>query len=214
MKAHFTIEETALTEYIINKSRFIGHIAHVETVEEAMEFINMVKKEHYTARHNCYAYILGENEEIQKASDDGEPSGTAGIPILEVIKKHELTNVVIVVTRYFGGIKLGAGGLIRAYSHSAALAIQEAQIIHKCLMQQIPLQFSYDLWNSLENFLKNNDIIYDNLAYTDIITCDILLPLDDHKTIEQLNNLSAGRITIGEARQVFYDIPQKKSIAT
>ena len=122
MNGYRTIRETddsVETLYEIQKSRFITHIRHVETEEEARAFIQAMKKQYFDARHNCSAYVLGERADKQKSNDDGEPGGTAGNPILEAIKKNALTDVVIVVTRYFGGIKLGAGGLIRAYGHRA-----------------------------------------------------------------------------------------------
>lgn len=111
---YYTVKQEDFDQLIIQKSRFIGYVKRVETEEEAQEFIQTIKKKHHDATHNCSAYMVGEHNQIQKANDDGEPSGTAGVPILEVLKKQDLKDTVVVVTRYFGGIKLGAGGLIRA----------------------------------------------------------------------------------------------------
>lgn len=132
MKEFKTIKENGLVEEEIKKSRFICHVKRVTTEEEARDFITSIKKEHYKANHNCSCFIIGENSEIKRSSDDGEPSGTAGVPMLTVLENNELTNVVAVVTRYFGGVKLGAGGLIRAYTESVAKAVREiGQVIVK-----------------------------------------------------------------------------------
>src|SRR5699024_745979 len=113
---YYTIKQAGSHEILIQKSRFIGYVERVTTEEEAQSFIQKIKKKHHDATHNCSAYIIGDRDQIQKANDDGEPGGTAGIPMLEVLKRMSLKNCAVVVTRYFGGIKLGAGGLIRAYS--------------------------------------------------------------------------------------------------
>lgn len=142
-------------EIIINKSRFIGYAKAIESEEEALDFIEEIKKKHYDATHNVYAYHLG--DELQRFSDDGEPSGTAGIPVLEVIKKEELKNVVVVVTRYFGGVKLGGGGLIRAYTRGAKIAIDEAKIVEMTLHTGLKITIPYTLYGKIENFLMTND---------------------------------------------------------
>ena len=121
-------------EIVIQKSRFIAHITRVETEEAAQTFIQDIKKEHWNASHNCSAYLIGENNQIQKANDDGEPGGTAGVPMLEVLKKRDLKDTVVVVTRYFGGIKLGAGGLIRAYGKSTSEGINAVGVVERKLM--------------------------------------------------------------------------------
>ena len=132
MLAHYrTVQAYGSSEIIIKKSRFIGHAKPVESEEEAIQFIEAIKKEHRSATHNCSAYVIGERDQIQKQSDDGEPSGTAGKPILEVIKHQGLKNTVVVVTRYFGGIMLGAGGLIRAYTDGAVAGIEAGKPIYK-----------------------------------------------------------------------------------
>ena len=131
MNEYKTVFESGESTIIIEKSKFIGYSRHVETEEDALTFINEIKKKNKDATHNVSAYILGEKMNAQKYSDDGEPSGTAGIPILELMKKEELTNSAIVVTRYFGGIKLGAGGLVRAYSKSAKSTLENSLISQK-----------------------------------------------------------------------------------
>ncbi len=129
--SYFTVKGSATSEFQEKKSTFIGYIKRVNTEEEAKNFVNEIKSMHKEATHNVYAYIVGENKGIQRYSDDGEPQGTAGIPVLEVIKKNDLTDVAVVVTRYFGGILLGGGGLIRAYSKGASSAIEEAGVVEK-----------------------------------------------------------------------------------
>ena len=138
-----TIKEDGQVQEEIKKSRFICYAKRVYSEEEARDFITAIKKEHYKATHNCSAFIVGERSEIKRTSDDGEPSGTAGVPMLGVLENHNLTNVCVVVTRYFGGIKLGAGGLIRAYAGSVALAVKEIGIIEIKEQAGIAIQMSY-----------------------------------------------------------------------
>ena len=146
-----TIKQDGIVEDEIKKSRFICHIKRVTTEEEARDFITSIKKEHHKATHNCSAVIIGEKGEIKRTSDDGEPSGTAGVPMLSVLENHQLTNLCAVVTRYFGGIKLGAGGLIRAYAGSVALAIKEIGVVE--IKEQVGLRLQ--LFTSI--FVDKND---------------------------------------------------------
>ena len=125
-----TIKETIKTTQTINKSEFITTLYQVNSLEDVQSLLQETRKKYYDATHNCYAYILGNNQETKKSSDDGEPSGTSGMPILNVLEKNDLTNILCIVTRYFGGIKLGAGGLVRAYSSSAAMAISSATMLN------------------------------------------------------------------------------------
>ena len=150
--------------YEINKSKFLAHVAHVETEEAAREFVMMIRKKYFDATHNCSAWVLGERGDKQKSNDDGEPGGTAGNPILETIKKNELTNCAIVVTRYFGGIKLGAGGLIRAYSHSAAIGISASNIVIMTPMRKFSVTIEYGLLAGVENWIRQKKIAVDALT--------------------------------------------------
>ncbi|MBD0379808.1 YigZ family protein [Paenibacillus sedimenti] len=174
MLAHFkTIQSYGSSEIIIKKSRFIGHAKPVESEEEAIRFIEAIKKEHKLATHNCSAYVIGERDQIQKQSDDGEPSGTAGKPILEVIKHQGLKNVAVVVTRYFGGILLGAGGLVRAYTDGAVAGIEAAQPIYKVNHRQVQIEVDYTWYGKLENELRNQGMLLGEIQFTDkvIVTC-------------------------------------------
>ena len=163
------------TEIDIKKSRFISHIARTETEDDARLFIQKIKKEHREATHNCSAYIIGESALIQRADDDGEPSGTAGVPILEVLKRESLYNCTVVVTRYFGGIKLGAGGLIRAYSQSAAEAVKESGKVFLVPMIPTEIVLDYTFTNKFEYFLGNENIEIKDQEYTDKVTYHLMI---------------------------------------
>lgn len=182
MQAYRTIQETddsLVTNYEIQKSKFITHLRHIETEEEAREFVQSMKKKYFDARHNCSAWILGPRGDKQKSNDDGEPGGTAGNPILEAIKKNELTDVVIVVTRYFGGIKLGAGGLIRAYGHAAVLGIEAATHIAMTPFQEIAITVGYDLLATVEHWMRQQEIRHSESDYGEKVTLHLLVPPEE-----------------------------------
>ena len=194
-----TIKEDGQVQEEIKKSRFICHIKRVTTEDEARNFIQAVKKEHYKATHNCSAFILGERSEMKRSSDDGEPSGTAGVPMLGVLENHQLTNVCAVVTRYFGGIKLGAGGLIRAYAGSVALAIKEIGSVHIKEQLGLRLTLSYSQYQELPNFLKAKQLQEQDTAFTDQVQTTIFVDKDDKESvIESLIELLNGKINIVE----------------
>ena len=194
-----TIKEDGQVQEEIKKSRFICHIKRVTTEDEARNFIQAVKKEHYKATHNCSAFILGERSEMKRSSDDGEPSGTAGVPMLGVLENHQLTNVCAVVTRYFGGIKLGAGGLIRSYAGSVALAIKEIGIVHIKEQLGLRLTLSYSQYQELPNFLKAKQLQEQDTAFTDQVQTTLFVDKDDKESvIESLIELFNGKIDIVE----------------
>ncbi|WP_049503294.1 YigZ family protein [Streptococcus oralis] len=174
-----TIKEDGQVQEEIKKSRFICHAKRVYSEEEARDFITAIKKEHYKATHNCSAFIVGERSEIKRTSDDGEPSGTAGIPMLGVLENHNLTNVCVVVTRYFGGIKLGAGGLIRAYAGSVALAVKEIGIIEIKEQAGIQIHMTYTQYQEYGNFLKEHNLIELETNFTDQV--DTMIFIDKEK---------------------------------
>lgn len=151
-----TVKGYGENEINIQKSRFIAYIERAETEEEAQEFIQMIKKRNWDATHNCSAYLIGEHDQIQKANDDGEPSGTAGVPILEVLKKKNQKDTVVVVTRYFGGIKLGAGGLIRAYGKATSEGLNAIGIVERKLMRVMHTTIDYTLLGKVENELRSS----------------------------------------------------------
>jgi uncharacterized YigZ family protein len=169
-----TVKGQAIAEYEEKKSLFIGNVARVSSEDEARDFINSIKAEHREARHNVYAYIIGGNCSIQRYSDDGEPQGTGGIPVLEVIKRNNITDTVIVVSRYFGGVLLGASGLVRAYSKAASMAVKEVGIVEKIKAVMLKIKVDYDMLGKIQyNFSKNNWQI-DNIQYADMVELSIL----------------------------------------
>ncbi|HJE20525.1 MAG TPA: YigZ family protein [Aliicoccus persicus] len=169
----------------INKSNFIGHIARTESEDEAKAFVATIKEKYKDATHNCSAYIIGESALIQRADDDGEPSGTAGVPMLEVLKREDLYNTTVVVTRYFGGVKLGAGGLIRAYAKSTSEVVKAAGKVYLVMMHPVTLVVDYTFTNSIEHYFENNDIQIKDTAYTDKVTYHFYVETDKKDTLQQ-----------------------------
>jgi uncharacterized YigZ family protein len=167
LPSYYTVKGFGEHEIEIQKSRFIAYIERAETEEEAQEFIQRIKKQNWNATHNCLAYIIGENDQIQKANDDGEPSGTAGVPILEVLKKKQLKDTVVVITRYFGGIKLGAGGLIRAYGKATSQGLMATGIVERKLMRVMHTTIEYTLLGKVENELRSSVYQLKEIHYLD-----------------------------------------------
>lgn len=167
LPSYYTVKGYGEHEIEIQKSRFIAYIQRAETEEEAQEFIQKIKKQNWNANHNCSAYMIGENDQIQKANDDGEPSGTAGVPILEVLKKKHLKDTVVVITRYFGGIKLGAGGLIRAYGKSTSEGLAATGIVERKLMRIMHTTIDYTLLGKVENELRTSSYQLKKIHYLD-----------------------------------------------
>ena len=193
--------------YEINKSKFLAHVKHVETEEAARGFLQMIRKKYFDATHNCSAWVLGERGDKQKSNDDGEPGGTAGNPILETIKKNDLTNCAVVVTRYFGGIKLGAGGLIRAYSHTAAAGIANSKIVRMTTFRKISLTLEYNFLATVENYLRNKKIRVLNTDYADVVTTEILLlPAQVENFLIELNDLTAANFLCEELEEILLPI--------
>ena len=178
------------TLYEIQKSKFITHLAHVESEDAAREFIQAMKKRYFDARHNCSAYVLGENSAQQKSNDDGEPGGTAGNPILEAIKKNGLTNIVVVVTRYFGGQLLGVPGLINAYKTSAREALDNCTVVEKTIDEVYSLEFDYPLLNEVMRILKDENLEQQNSKFE--MNCYLEISIrqsDSDRIIEKLKRI-------------------------
>lgn len=195
LQRYLTVRPEGQTEIEINRSRFMSYVKRVETPEEAIAFIQEIKKKHWDATHNCSAYIVGENDQYQKMDDDGEPSGTAGKPILEVIKKKGLKDTAIVVTRYFGGIKLGAGGLIRAYGKSASVGVRAAGVVERILTRAHHFAFDYTHWGKVENELNARDYQILHVEYLDRVTVTVG---EEEGKEEPLKNLMTN-LTSGQA---------------
>ncbi|SFL84672.1 YigZ family protein [Salibacterium qingdaonense] len=203
---YYTVKQRKTNEITINKSRFIAHIARVTTEEEAQTFIDAVKKEHAGATHNCSAYLAGENDEIQKAHDDGEPSRTAGVPMLEVLKKKELKDTCVVVTRYFGGIKLGAGGLIRAYGQAVSEGLEAAGIVQRTRMKVMSASVDYTLLGRIENDIRQSSYLLKDISYEDIVTFYVYVPADGEEAFTSwLTNTANGQIEITESEETYLE---------
>lgn len=189
-----TAGSSASAELLIQKSRFIGYAARAETEQQAIDFINSIKLKHRSANHNCSAYLLGEHDSIQKANDDGEPSGTAGVPILEVLKKKQLKDTVIVITRYFGGIKLGSGGLIRAYGKAASEAIRATGIVERRLHSLMKVSIDYTWLGKVENEVRQSEYPLKTIEYTDGVEIYLYVPVDKEALFSDwMNELTNGQ---------------------
>jgi len=200
-----SVAKAAQREFVIQKSRFIGHTFPAETEEEVLDIIAGIKEQYRDASHNCYAYVVGLHQEIQRFQDDGEPGGTAGMPILEVIKKNGLTNVVVVVTRYFGGILLGARGLVRAYSQAASEAIREAGIVHMLFSSRYTMTLDYPLLGKMENFLRGSSYLLEDISYLDHVKMQVLVRQDDEEAfLRDMAELSVGKIHPIKEESIYY----------
>lgn len=199
-------------EFIEKKSRFIGFIKRVETEEEALDFIDEKKTKYYYATHNTYAYIIGENKNIQRYSDDGEPSGTAGVPMLEVLKKEDMTNVVTVVTRYFGGTMLGAGGLVRAYTRGVVEAINGGTKILIKSMNRTLFTYDYTAHGAITNYLITNGYKVIEESYTDMVSVTIDVAQEDKKIFEDMNDMTSGNVEVKTLEEVILPTKDGKII--
>ena len=203
-KPYLTIKKNGEATIEIKKSEFICSLARTETEEEARAFIDEIKTKHRKATHNCFAYMIGLNDEIQRESDNGEPSGTAGVPILEVLKNLELHNVTAVVTRYFGGIKLGAGGLIRAYSN----AIEHVGVVRKVVQTELSLKVSYSAWGKLQNYLENNQVnISDTVFMTDVTAVVYVDTPEVESFTATIVDLMNGKVEVEEGQEKYVEVP-------
>lgn len=207
MIAYRTILKAATAEFVDRRSRFIGQIMPVTSEAQAVDFIESVRKQYWDARHHVPAYILRDGD-IRRFSDDGEPQGTAGMPTLDVLQKQNLTDCVIVITRYFGGILLGGGGLVRAYSHTASLAVEAAGIteMRPALLQEI--QCSYTQYGWLAALVEAGGGTVTDTQYTDTVTVQMLLDADKQTAFEkQLTERSAGSLQSTILEEQYRSVP-------
>lgn len=205
---YLTIAKNATYEQTIKKSRFICSIARVSSEEEAQQFIASIQAANKKATHNCFAYMIGDNDQIQRESDNGEPSGTAGIPILESLKLAKIHNVVAMVTRYFGGIKLGAGGLIRAYSNTTTEAIHQAGLVQRIKQAILKITVTYALHDPLLYYLKENNLEVAGEEYGVNVETSIYVNEMDLKNVkEKLINRFNDQLQITKGDQRFNEIP-------
>lgn len=201
MSSYKTLHKFGVDEYIVEKSTFIGYAKPIKTEEEAVEFINEIKKKHKDATHNVWAYTVGENMNIQRYSDDGEPQGTAGIPTLEVIKKEDLRDVVVVVTRYFGGIKLGAGGLVRAYTKGAKVGIEAGIIIEKVKYTEVKIKIEYTQLGKIQNEIMNLGFVVKDTIYSEDVEIIVYAKIDEADSLkDKIIDITSGTadVSLGE----------------
>ncbi len=197
MKSEYkTVSKAASAELIEKRSRFIASVRPVQTEEEALQFLEDLKKKYWDAKHNVYAYIIEENN-IQRYSDDGEPAGTAGVPVLDMIKKEGLSNLVVVVTRYFGGILLGTGGLVHAYSKSAKLGIEAAEPLKMVLCRDVKISCDYSLLGKVQNEVLGQGFRISDTEYGENVMVSVLVPVGDVDRFESsMIDSTNGRVTI------------------
>lgn len=206
LSVYFTVKGYGEHEIVIQKSRFIAYIERVTTESEAQAFIEKIKKKHRDASHNCSAYLIGKTNHIQKANDDGEPSGTAGVPMLEVLKKRNLKDTVVVVTRYFGGIKLGAGGLIRAYGSATSEGLNATGIVERKLMQIFEVTVDYTWLGKFENELRSSSYSIKKISYLEQVVIQIYAPSGEEDAyISWMNNLTNGQVEILAKEQEYLE---------
>jgi len=204
MQSYKTVKQYGEGEIEEKKSRFLGKVKPVSTEEEAIAFIESIKKQYWDARHNCYAFIIGENSESIRCSDDGEPSGTAGKPMLEVLQNNGLKNVVAVVTRYFGGTLLGTGGLVRAYTQATQAALEEAQVATMTLMSVLAIKTDYNAVGKIKYMFAQADILVQNEEYGVDVTITIAVPLSEKEAMQkEIVEATNGKVSIEEREQVF-----------
>lgn len=209
MKKFITIKENSYDEFVEKKSTFITHLIRVTSEEEAREFIQKMKKKHYDATHVCSCYVVGDNNEITRANDDGEPSGTAGAPMLDVLVKNEIKNVCATVIRYFGGTKLGTGGLVRAYGGGIINALKNATLVERKDALEIRLELDYSLNGKIEYEIEKTNFIVNNLEYTDKIIYTIYVMEEDYDSFQSwIANLTNGQFKIlsTHEKQLEFDI--------
>ena len=201
MSNYKTLHKFGVDEYIVEKSTFIGYAKPIKTEEEAIEFVNEIKKKHKDATHNVWAYTVGENMNIQRYSDDGEPQGTAGIPTLEVIKKEDIRDVVVVVTRYFGGIKLGAGGLVRAYTKGAKVGIEAGIVIEKVKYTEVKIKIEYTQLGRIQNEIMNLGFKVKDTIYSEDVEIIVYSKIEDVQSLtDRMIDITSGTadVSIGE----------------
>lgn len=206
LQRYLTVRPEGKGEIEINRSQFIAYVRRVENQEEAIAFVQEIKKKHWDATHNCSAYIAGEQDQIQKMDDDGEPGGTAGKPIMEVIKRNGLKDTAVVVTRYFGGIKLGAGGLIRAYGKAASQGLKSTGIIERILIEKHSFSFDYTFLGKIENELQVRGIDVLNIEYLENVTLTVGVEKEMLDNVQNLfQNYTGGKAVWTPGEQVYIE---------
>lgn len=203
--------EAGVGEYEEKKSKFIAHLKKIDSEDDAITYINELKKEYWDARHNCYAFILGNRNEVQRFSDDGEPGGTAGKPILDVIAGSGIHNIVMVVTRYFGGVLLGTGGLVRAYQKSSIDAIEKSIVIDKMSGVRINVTTDYTGIGKLQYLVVTLEATEMNTEYGENVIMDVIVPTQNYeKFVESITEATSGKAVIEKIDDVSYGVYEGK----
>lgn len=203
-----TLREENSAEFIINKSRFIGYGCPCRTEEEALAFLARIRQKHKDATHNCYAYIIGQNAGIMRYSDDGEPGGTAGMPIIEVMKARGVVDCAVVVTRYFGGVLLGAGGLVRAYAQGSKTALDAAGVVEMIKSTRHMVEVDYSTWQRLEYFLRSAPCLVLGTEFTDRVLCTLMVKKTDEEfLLSEITRVSDGKAETLEDGELYYPWP-------
>lgn len=210
LKAYKTLMKRAEDAFIVNKSRFIGYGCPCQTEEEALAFLAEIRARHKDATHNCYAYIIGANMGVMRYSDDGEPGGTAGMPIIEVMKARGITNCAVVVTRYFGGVLLGAGGLVRAYSQGAAAALNACGVGVMHPTARYLMEISYSMLNKMDHYLKSEPVIVEEKTYTDVISYTLMVKVRDEEAfLARLTDMAEGKLEPLRVEEMYLAWPEE-----
>lgn len=209
LKAYKTLLRRGEDEFIINKSRFIGYGCPCESEADALGFLSKIRAKHRDATHNCYAYIIGPNMGVMRYSDDGEPGGTAGMPIIEVMKARGVTNACVVVTRYFGGVLLGAGGLVRTYAQGAAAAIDACGVGMMRPSARYRVEVGYPLVKRVDFFLKSETAIVEDRAYAEAVAYTLVVRADDEAGfIARLTDATEGRAAAKRLEEMYMAWPE------
>ena len=212
LKPYKTLIERSSDEFIVNKSRFIGYGCPCETEEEALAFLNEIRTKHRDATHNCYAYIIGANMGVMRYSDDGEPGGTAGMPIIEVMKARGVTNCAVVVTRYFGGVLLGAGGLVRAYSQGAAAAVNACGVGVMHPTARYMVEIPYPMLSRIDYFLNAEPVQVEDKSFGAAVTYTLVVRVvDEEDFLAQLIDLSEGKLDPLRVEEVYLAWPEEEA---
>ena len=205
-----TLKQSAHDEFIVNKSRFIGYASPCQSEEEALAILKTIREKHRDATHNCYAYVIGENAGVMRYSDDGEPGGTAGLPMMEVLKSRGVVNCCVVVTRYFGGVLLGAGGLVRAYTKGCVIALDAAQVVAMQLSQKLLLAVPYPLWDRVSHAMKSLPVLIEDTQFGASVEATVLVRVKDLEDVTQkLTALTDAKAEWLELEQTHYPWPEE-----
>ena len=210
MNPYRTLRQFASDEFIINKSRFIGYAAPCETEAEALAFLQSIRTKHKDATHNCYAYIIGQNAGIMRYSDDGEPGGTAGLPMMEVLKHQGVVNCCCVVTRYFGGVLLGAGGLVRAYAQGSKAALDAAGVVVMEKSTRHLVEVDYSTWQRLEYFLRSAPVIIEHTEFGASVVCTLMVrSRDEEALLAEITRVTDARAETLPDGELYYPWPDE-----